>query len=41
MQQCAIEDRKGHNEMDRLIEPHGSMRAKIAALKTGESFSRA
>ena len=27
--------------MDRLIQPHGSMRAKIAALKTGESFSRA
>jgi len=27
--------------MDMMVEPYGSMRAKIAALKTGESFSRA
>lgn len=27
--------------MNYLVDPNGSMRAKIAALKTGESFSRA
>ena len=27
--------------MNMIAEPHGSMRAKIAALKSGESFARA